>query len=221
MNENTRHVYALIESSSKEKALISALIPHTVRFLRHAYHLIQHADMDDDILVIVAYIGIAPFFHDYSEQNVCILLDSKEENNTFFPYEQLKLNALQILKHIFCIYPRHRRWIFEEILTSLGSITAMSDKKNYQLHNDQSIHVISALFMELVQACAALNNKAAHKNWFKKWSIKYQKAQKSNESEKLKLLNDQLLTRAANTWRLGAEAAANSASFFLEFLMSK
>ncbi len=212
----------MIEEAPKLKALVSTFIPNITRFLRRTFHLLEHEELDDDVLVTVAYISMTPFFHDYSEQNMCILLDTDEnDTSTFNPYEQLKISALQILKHVFSAYPRHRRWIFEEILTSLGSLTVMSDKKNYRLHDNQSIHVVSALFMELVQACSALNNSLAYKNWFRKWNIKYQKAQKNNETQKMKLLNDQLLTKAAKAWRMSAETAANSASYFLEFLMSK
>ncbi|KAG1455139.1 hypothetical protein G6F55_007238 [Rhizopus delemar] len=221
-NSNAQEVYKLIEEAPKLKALVSTFIPNITRFLRRTFHLLEHEELEDDVLVTVAYISMTPFFHDYSEQNTCILLDTDEnDTSTFSPYEQLKISALQVLKHVFSAYPRHRRWIFEEILTSLGSLTVMSDKKNYRLHDNQSIHVVSALFMELVQACSALNNSLAYKNWFRKWNIKYQKAQKNNESQKMKLLNDQLLTKAAKAWRMSAETAANSASYFLEFLMSK
>lgn len=211
----------LITTLPKEKQLISTFIPHIIRFFRRAFALILSEDLDDDVLVIIAYIGMAPFFHDYSEDHKSVLLLNQENDATFNPYEQLKFCALDILKHIFSRYPKHRRWIFEEILTSLGTLTTMDGKRRFRLRDNKSINVISALFMQLVQCSASLSDLPSHKNWFRKWSIRYQKISKTKDVNQMKILDDKLVRRATTAWRLGAEAAANCASFFLEFLMSK
>ncbi|KAI9357105.1 hypothetical protein BD770DRAFT_303886, partial [Pilaira anomala] len=222
LSSDARIFYTLISSLPKERNLISTFIPHIIRFFRRAFTLILSEDLDDDVLVIVAYISMAPFFHDDSEQTHSILIpNNTSDSSTFNPYEQLKFCALDILKHIFSKYPKHRRWIFEEILTSLGTLTTMDGKRKFRLRNNQSINVISALFMQLVQCSASLSDLSSHKNWFKKWHIRYQKVSKSKDTDQIKLLDDKLVRRAATAWRLGAEAAANCASFFLEFLMSK
>lgn len=222
VSSDARIFYTLISSLPKERNLISTFIPHIIRFFRRAFTLILSEDLDDDVLVIVAYISMAPFFHDYSEQTQSILIpNNTSDSSTFNPYEQLKFCALDILKHIFSKYPKHRRWIFEEILTSLGTLTTMDGKRKFRLRNNQSINVISALFMQLVQCSASLSDLSSHKNWFRKWHIRYQKVSKSKDADQIKLLDDKLVRRAATAWRLGAEAAANCASFFLEFLMSK
>ncbi|KAI9481207.1 MAG: hypothetical protein EXX96DRAFT_206980, partial [Benjaminiella poitrasii] len=217
------HVFlSLIESSLRERRLLGTFIPSIIRFFRRTFTFICAEDLDDDVLVIVAYINMGPFFHDYSDSHKSVLLSiDSDENNTFNPYEQLKFIALDILKHIFSKYPKHRRWIFEEILTSIGTLTTMEEARKYRLRDNRSIHVISALFMQLVQCCSSLGDKASHKNWFMKWNIKYQKAVKGQDKDQIKALDDKLIRRASTAWRTGAEAAANSASFFLEFLMSK
>lgn len=219
VSSNAHTFLKLITTLPKEKQFISAFIPHIIRFFRRVFALILSEDLDDDVLVIVAYIGMAPFFHDYSEDHKSVL--NQESDGTFHPYEQLKFCALDILKHIFSRYPKHRRWIFEEILTSLGTLTTMDGKRKYRLRDNKSINVISALFMQLVQCSASLSDLSSHKNWFRKWSIRYQKISNSKDVDQMKLLDDKLVRRAATAWRLGAEAAANCASFFLEFLMSK
>ncbi|KAI8082026.1 sister chromatid cohesion C-terminus-domain-containing protein [Thamnidium elegans] len=221
LSSDARVFLRFISSLPKERKLISTFIPHIIRFFRRAFTLILSEDLDDDVLVIVAYISMAPFFHEYSEQHKSILISDQENDNAFNPYEQLKFCALDILKHIFSKYPKHRRWIFEEILTSLGTLTTMDEKRKFRLRNNQSISVISALFMQLVQCSASLSDLSSHKNWFRKWNIRFQKVSKSKDPDQMKLLDDKLVRRAATAWRLGAEAAANCASFFLEFLMSK
>lgn len=211
----------MITTLPKEKHLLSTFIPSIIRFFRRAFTLILSEELDDDVLVIIAYICMAPFFHDYSETNRSILLESDDDKQSFNPYEHLKFFALDILKHIFSSYPKHRRWIFEEILTSLGSLTTMDGIRRYRLRDNRSIHVISALFMQLVQCCSSITDKSSHINWYRKWNIKYQKVSKRNDADQIKALDDKLVQRASNAWRTCTEAASNSASFFLEFLMSK
>ncbi|GAN03777.1 hypothetical protein MAM1_0047d03232 [Mucor ambiguus] len=221
LTSNADSFVKLIMQSPRQKHLISTFIPLIIRFFRRAFTLILAEDLDDDVLVIVAYISMAPFFHDFTESSTSILMQDLNQETTFSPYEQLKFCALDILKHIFSRYPKHRRWIFEEILTSLGSLTVMDGARKYRLRDNRSIHVISALFMQLVQCCSSLSDYASHKGWYSKWYIKYQKMVKKKNVDQIKLLDDKLVQHAADAWRLGAEAAANSASFFLEFLMSK
>ncbi|EPB92937.1 hypothetical protein HMPREF1544_00011 [Mucor circinelloides 1006PhL] len=221
LTSNADYFVKLIVESPRQKHLISTFIPLIIRFFRRAFTLILAEDLDDDVLVIIAYISMAPFFHDFSESTSSILMQDLDQETIFSPYEQLKFCALDILKHIFSKYPKHRRWIFEEILTSLGSLTVMDGARKYRLRDNRSIHVISALFMQLVQCCSSLSNHVTHKNWYTKWYIRYQKMVKKKNVDQIKLLDDILVQHAADAWRQGAEAAANSASFFLEFLMSK
>lgn len=219
VSSDAKTFLSLILSSPKERKLISTFIPQLVRFFKRAFTLILSEDLDDDVIVIIAYISMAPFFHEYTEAHKSILLSTQD--NEFNPYEHLKFCALDMLKHIFSRYPKHRRWIFEEILTSLSTLTTMEGKRSYRLRDNQSIHVISALFMELVQCSSSISDIVTHKNWFRKWNIKYQRISKSKDADQMKLLDDKLINRATTAWRTSAEAAANSASFFLEFLMSK
>ncbi|KAK4509350.1 uncharacterized protein ATC70_007701 [Mucor velutinosus] len=221
LTSNADYFIKLIMESPRQKHLISTFIPLIIRFFRRAFTLILAEDLDDDVLVIVAYISMVPFFHDFPESGTSVLMQALNQETTFSPYEQLKFCALDILKHIFSRYPKHRRWIFEEILTSLGSLTVMDGARKYRLRDNRSIHVISALFMQLVQCCSSLSDYASHKGWYSKWYIKYQKTVKTKNLDQIKLLDDKLVQHAADAWRMGAEAAANSASFFLEFLMSK
>ncbi|KAI8991310.1 hypothetical protein BDF20DRAFT_811360, partial [Mycotypha africana] len=233
------HFVKLIQSSSQaHKRTIATFLPNIIRFFRQLYSLIQSEELGDDVLVIIAYISVAPFSHEFIDNtiNSCILFDDsndrvttnnssvKNDYSTFNLYEQLKYCALDILKNIFSHYPKQRKWIFEEILTSIGSLTAVIDsgkQRRYRLQDNRSIHITSALFMQLVQCCAAITDATSHRNWFKKWTIQYQKATKNQNVKQLKILDDKLTQRAANAWKSSTEAAASSASFVLEFLMSK
>ncbi|KAI8375291.1 hypothetical protein EDC96DRAFT_436900 [Choanephora cucurbitarum] len=209
--------------SSSQKQSVSSMIPHLIRIFRRLLLYISTEALDDDVLVIFAYISMGPFFHDClcPQQSVLLQQTKNNEEVKFNPYEQLKFYALDILKHLFSKYPKHRRWIFEEILTSLGSLTTMDGTRKYRLKDNQTIHVMSALFMQLVQCSASIDNLTSHKTWYKKWNIKYQKAVKTGDQDEIKLLDDKLLHRASAAWQQSTESATNSASYFLEFLMSK
>ncbi|KAI8369992.1 hypothetical protein BD560DRAFT_329768, partial [Blakeslea trispora] len=221
LTSSTYLFHQTIQSSSHKQS-VSSFVSYLIRIFRRLLLYISTEALDDDVLVIVAYISMGPFFHDCTDLQQSVLFEqTKNQENEFSPYEQLKFYALDILKHLFSKYPKHRRWIFEEILTSLGSLTTMDGTRKYRLRNNQTIHVMSALFMQLVQCSASINHLSSHKNWYKKWNIKHQKALKSGDQDQVKLLDDKLLHRASAAWQQSAESATNSASYFLEFLMSK
>lgn len=189
--------------------------------LRKILDLLDQEEYNDNTVVVLAYISIAPFFHEFRENSTSILLAGEKADSIFNSYEQLKLYALDILKRIFAKYAHHRRWILEEILSSLGTLSEIHATKRYQLRANRSVHVTTAIFMQLVQACSSVSGITSHKNWLRKWDIKYKRAVKKEDGEMIKQLDDKLVKRASNAWKVGYDAAANNASFILEVLMSK
>ncbi|KAI8890824.1 hypothetical protein K501DRAFT_319711, partial [Backusella circina FSU 941] len=200
---------------------ISKLIPFAANFLRKILDLVQNEEYNDNTIVVLAYICIAPFFHEFRENSTSILLAGEKPDSIFNSYEQLKLYALDILKRLFAKYAHHRRWILEEILSSLGTLSEVHTKKRYQLRANRSVHVTTAIFMQLVQSCSTVSSVTSHKNWLRKWDIKHQRAVKKEDAEMIKQLDDKLVKRASSAWKMGYDAATNNASFILEVLMSK
>ncbi|KAI8363944.1 hypothetical protein BD560DRAFT_333688 [Blakeslea trispora] len=209
--------------SSPHKDFVSSIISHLVHMFPRLLLYISTEDLDDDMFTTSALISMGPFVNDccVDLQQSVLLEQTENQENKLSPYEQLKFYALDILKHLFNKYPKHRYWIFEIILNNLGSITTINSTRRYQLRNNQTIHVMSALFMQLIQCSASINHVSSHKNWYRKWNIGYQQALKNDEQDKVKLLDDELLQRASTAWQQNAESAINSVSSFLEFLMSK
>ncbi|WVO15130.1 hypothetical protein L204_102774 [Cryptococcus depauperatus] len=70
--------------------------------------------------------------------------------------KKLRLEALALLRGVFSRYESHRQWIIEEVLSSLvGKLGQSHDQAMYQLANGKSIHAVSALLLQLIQASAS------------------------------------------------------------------
>ncbi|KIR53758.1 cohesin loading factor subunit SCC2 [Cryptococcus gattii Ru294] len=79
----------------------------------------------------------------------------KSEKEGMAIVKTLRMEALSLLRGAFARYEGQRQWIIEEILSSLVGIPGQShDQTHFQLANGKSIHALSALLLQLVQASA-------------------------------------------------------------------
>ncbi|KAI7871034.1 sister chromatid cohesion C-terminus-domain-containing protein [Spinellus fusiger] len=220
LNNELRTFLALVEVSSAKQHLAS-LLPLITRFLQRAHILLQQEAVEDHSILMLSYISMGSFFHDYTENNTSCLVRTRADA-TINPYERMKYSALDMLTTLFGNHPHHRRWIMDEILTGLGSLTTMDRTvKHYRLSSGQSLHVTSALWIQLVQSCCVPINLMADKGWLRKWELKHQKYQNDENTKQLRDLEEKLVLKATEGWKEGMEAAVQTASYFLQFLMAK
>lgn len=79
----------------------------------------------------------------------------KNEREGMAIVKTLRMEALNLLRGAFARYDEQRQWIIEEVLSSLVGIPGQShDQTHFQLANGKSIHALSALLLQLVQASA-------------------------------------------------------------------
>ncbi|EAL23165.1 hypothetical protein CNBA5100 [Cryptococcus deneoformans B-3501A] len=79
----------------------------------------------------------------------------KHEREGMAIVKTLRMEALSLLRGAFARYDAQRQWIIEEVLSSLVGIPGQShDQTHFQLANGKSIHALSALLLQLVQASA-------------------------------------------------------------------
>nr|KIR48435.1 cohesin loading factor subunit SCC2 [Cryptococcus bacillisporus CA1280] len=79
----------------------------------------------------------------------------KSEKEGMAIVKTLRMEALSLLRGAFARYEGQRQWIIEEILSSLVGIPGQSHgQTHFQLANGKSIHALSALLLQLVQASA-------------------------------------------------------------------
>lgn len=93
--------------------------------------------------------------------------------------------------------------------------------KRYRLRNGDKIHVTSALLMHLVQCCSSAGEIEDHRQWTRKWDLRYQKAKKEQEQVKIKDLDKKLAEHASETWKTGMNAANQVIAYFLDYLLTK
>ncbi|KAI9021518.1 hypothetical protein CLU79DRAFT_703127, partial [Phycomyces nitens] len=221
LNNDLRRFLNSVEASPIARQSLSSILPLITRFLRRSFILLQQDEIDDHGILIVGYICMGPFFHDYTESNTSCLVKISADS-TINPFEQMKFSALDMLTTLFGNYPQHRRWILDEILTGMGNLTTMDRSvKRYRLSDGRTLHVMSALWIQLVQSCCTPTTIVADRGWLRKWELKQQKLQKDNETKQLSGLEEKLVQKAAEVWKKGIEAAAQTASYFLDFLMAK
>ncbi|OAD68960.1 hypothetical protein PHYBLDRAFT_172796 [Phycomyces blakesleeanus NRRL 1555(-)] len=221
LNNDLRRFLNSVEASPPARRNLSGILPLITRFLRRSFVLLQQDEIDDHGILIVGYISMGPFFHDYTESNTSCLIRNSADS-TVNPFEQMKFSALDMLTTLFGNYPQHRRWILDEILTGMGNLTTMDRSvKRYRLSDGRSLHVMSALWIQLVQSCCAPTTIVADRGWLRKWELKQQRFQKDNETKQLAGLEEKLVQKAAEVWKTGIEAAAQTATYFLDFLMAK
>lgn len=222
VNNDHRRFLAFVERTATAKNYMCHFLPLLTQILRNAIPLLRNGELEEHAIVTLSYIAMGPFFHDYSEDNRSFLVKASNGETTVNPYEQLRHAALDVLRQLFGQYPQHRKWILAEILTSLNSLTAMdTNAKRYRLRNGTKIHVVSALFMQLIQSCAVVGDFDDHRVWLRKWDIRYQKIQKEGTPEQLRELDDKFVQKTLETWNAGLTASTQCATYLLDFLLSK
>ncbi|WVW81234.1 hypothetical protein I302_103225 [Kwoniella bestiolae CBS 10118] len=107
----------------------------------------------DSLIIQTVYLAIGPLFI-----NEPMLKRGKKDatgKEGGGVMKGLKMEALGCLRGAFARYEDQRQWIVEEILSSLVRIPEQNHVQNkFELANGKSIHTISALLLQLIQASA-------------------------------------------------------------------
>ncbi|CAO3607925.1 unnamed protein product [Cunninghamella blakesleeana] len=159
---STYELNIIANSNPKAKQLLSDLLPLISQIVQKSILLLQEDNKEDHTLIVLAYISVGPFFHEYiphinnitkknMNSNSCSVvkpINSVYENTTTSSttidlgtievssvvntYEYFKYICLNILQTLFQRYPKHRHWILEEILNNLDSFTVIDYRQNKQ-----------------------------------------------------------------------------------------
>lgn len=223
VNNDARAFLRFVESTPAAKNHVSRMLPLVTHLFRHISTLLSTDGLDDHGIIILCYIAMGVFFHDYTDNNHSCLVQSPGAGDAVInPFEQMKMAALDVLRLLFNRYPQHRKWILSEILTSLNSLTTMDRTvKRYRLRDNTRIQVMSALLMQLVQCCTVTGDIEDHRQWIRKWEIKYQKVKKEDDTAQIQDLQQKMAQKAVTFWKAGIGAATESATYLLEYLISK
>lgn len=131
------------ERDNAKPRLISQLYNRLVEVLGSLSQLCDIQQLTDTLVLQLSSMGVSLFF----VENV----------------SELQLNGLKLLTSIFSQYEKHRQLIMEDILASLARLP--SSKKNlrsYRLNSEDSIQMLTALTLLLIQAVVQLPKPNPH-----------------------------------------------------------
>ncbi|CED83634.1 Sister chromatid cohesion protein SCC2/Nipped-B [Phaffia rhodozyma] len=144
--------------------LISQILQTLSLTFQHLRDLINSPDvtMSDDIVINAVYLAIGPFFvaepqltgkgRDRTVKGKAS--DAIAEAAGAKSLKGLRLDALGLLRAVFGKHESQRTWIIQEILTSLIKLPDVKkNQKQFNLRDGRSIHLVSALILQLIQTC--------------------------------------------------------------------
>lgn len=148
------------------------------RMINQLCHFVQQEDISDDMVITICYISIPPFFlhseHTIDTSEMFSILQAHNSESER-PIDAIKASSLDLLRCTFAKYAKHRNWILEEILGNVVHMSSESEKENsYRTSGGHTVHVISALILQLAQ-CSADSHRAKERSWTQKWELKHQK----------------------------------------------
>lgn len=124
------------------------LVTQSKRFLKLFTDL--HMKMKDTEYAINAVVSLGP-------KLISVESASAEKDSVLGPqnFERLRKAAMGVMAKVFARYQEQQHSITEGLLDSLSKLpTAKQGARQYKLTNGKSIQLVSALFMQLVQATA-------------------------------------------------------------------
>jgi hypothetical protein len=199
-------------SAGQHKSILSQLLSTNVQFLQHAARLLASSDVPENVLSRIEFMAIAIIFTEAPPKD--------HPTCSVSTVEALKLNSMAVLQAIFVKFTAQRRFILEEVLTSLNKLsTARSGARQYKLSDGRSIQLASALLLHLVQASAVIGPEQQE-------AFKLQrtpsKVKQEGEDDAEGILQDASgISAALYTFVDRLRAATMTASFIVNFLTSK
>ncbi|KAL7420405.1 Sister chromatid cohesion protein 2 [Cryptotrichosporon argae] len=122
----------------------------------HIANLISRSDFSfsEQLVIQTVYLAIGPVFI-AEPAGKKGKKEATGNAGTGAVIKTLRMEALACLRGAFAKYEAQRKWIIEEILGSLVKISEQSNAQTrFQLADGSSIHVLSALLLQLIQASA-------------------------------------------------------------------
>ncbi|ORZ03895.1 sister chromatid cohesion C-terminus-domain-containing protein [Syncephalastrum racemosum] len=214
VNANVQSFMTFTERLKWGENPLTTIIVCVIRVLRYAVPLIERKQIHEDVVTRMTYICLGAFFHNTPSSEDTQQTDESDRAN------MLKLTALDALRALFTRYHQDRRWIILEILSNLNSTSSLDDNKRYRLRSGKYVHARSALLLHLVQSCAMSPDPEDDRVYMKEWTIRENK-KKDSDVVGYKMIEEELVTRAAELWRARAKEATSWTNCIIEYLMSK
>uniref|UniRef100_A0A2C9MAH1 Nipped-B protein n=1 Tax=Biomphalaria glabrata TaxID=6526 RepID=A0A2C9MAH1_BIOGL len=123
-------------SSVKHKSTIS-LYNKMTDLVSALATLLEIQQLTDTVILQVSSLGVSTFF----VENI----------------SELQLNSIKLITTVFSRYSKHRQLILEDIFASLARLpSSKRNLRNYRLNSDESIQMVTALALQLIQCVVKL-----------------------------------------------------------------
>lgn len=154
--------------------------------------LIHVQRLTDTTVLHLSSMGVAPFF----VENI----------------PEIQLSALKLTTGVFAKYDKHRKLVLDDILASIARLPQTKRSlRSFRLNRDENIQMLTALVMQLIQACVSLpESMGKPKNERKK--------KKSGDEIKNEEEEEVILDRDVHVNNLYESAMATAVQFLTVFL---
>ncbi|KAK1921174.1 hypothetical protein DB88DRAFT_92041 [Papiliotrema laurentii] len=157
------HVVEAEQAQSKAKRLqktfdspiLTSIVQSASGSLPRITSLLARPDIafSDRLVIQTVYLAIAPLFVSEPASSGRKKVKESRRAGPGGVMRSLRLECLACLRGVFARYEEQRQWIIEEILTSMGKASETSGSiARFQLSNGTSIHTITSLLLQLIQA---------------------------------------------------------------------
>lgn len=149
----------IFEIAMSQKKIVSQLLHRAGKAMQSLLQLLTKVDLTEGTINIVEFFVIRLLFVENAHSE-------KESVLGTHKFEAFRQTAMNIIAEIFLRYHDQRRFILDEILTSLQKLpTIRQHARQFKLGDGKSMQLVSALLMRLVQTSGmSSNQKAAKRN---------------------------------------------------------
>ncbi|KAF3179709.1 Sister chromatid cohesion protein 2 [Orbilia oligospora] len=141
-----------------KKKLLRDLLQDTTKIIKLLTQLISNQEVTEDFLIKMIYTSVALVFIDNATSDKDSVFGVKKVEN-------LRLAAMNALAKIFARYPDQGDGIINEVLSNLERLpVGRQSAKNFQIPGNESIQLISAFMMNLVQSAGTYQERANGSN---------------------------------------------------------
>lgn len=136
--------------SETTKKAVDTILQATIKLQKGLIRIFTRMEVTESIATRLVFTAVATIF-----------AETPGRANTFCSHlliESLKLAAITVLQRIFSHFVDQRQFIMDEVLSSLSKLPlSRQGARQYKLSDGQSIRLVTALLLELVQSsCSSL-----------------------------------------------------------------
>ncbi|KAK6499881.1 Sister chromatid cohesion protein 2 [Arthrobotrys musiformis] len=141
-----------------KKKLLRDLLQDTTKIMKLLTQLISNQEVTEDFLIKMIYTSVTLVFIDNATSDKDSVFGVKKVEN-------LRLAAMNVLAKIFARYPDQGDGIINEVLSNLERLPmGRQSAKNFQIPGNESIQLISAFMMNLVQSAGTYQERTSASN---------------------------------------------------------